>query len=228
MRYALTDTEWKFIQPILPCKPREVKRVDDRRVLNGIFWILRPGTSWRDLPDCFGPCTTCHNRFIRWQRAGVWDNILEAISNQQDPDVQMIDSSIIRVHQHAACIKHNETNCTGRSRSGQITKIHAVVDSNGLPLRLVLTRGQQHDSLIATELMIGLRKKDMLLADKVYVSDAIRTFASERGAWPIFHPSVIEKTPSASVHFFTESAIMLSVSSTGSSNVAVLPPGIRY
>ena len=122
MRYALTDMEWKFIQPILPCKPRRVKRVDDRRVLNGIFWILRSGAPWRDLPNCFGPYTTCYNRFIRWQRAGVWDDVLEAISNHQDADVQMIDSSIIRVHQHGACIKQSVDNCTGRSRGGLTTK----------------------------------------------------------------------------------------------------------
>ena len=134
MRYALTDTEWNFIQPILPYKPSGVQRVDDRRVLNGIFWILRSGAPWRDLPDCFGPYTTCYNRFTRWQRAGVWDDILEAISGQKDADVQMIDSTIIRVHQHTACIKHNETNCTGRSRVGLTTQIHAVVDRNGLPL----------------------------------------------------------------------------------------------
>ncbi len=84
-----------------------VKRVDGRMVLNSIFWILRSGAPWRDLPDCFGPNTTCYNRFIRWQRAGVWDCILGAISNQQDTDIQMIDSSIIRVHQHGAYIKQS-------------------------------------------------------------------------------------------------------------------------
>lgn len=127
MRYALTDTEWNYIQPILPCKLRGVKRVDDRRVLNGIFCILRSGAPWRDLPDCFGPYTTCYNRFVRWQRAGVWDDILEAISNQQDADVQMIDSSIIRVHQHGACIKQNADNCTGRSRGGLAANFLAMI-----------------------------------------------------------------------------------------------------
>lgn len=195
MRYALTDLEWKFIQPILPCKPRGVKRVDDRMVLNGIFWILRSGAPWRDLPDCFGPYTTCYNRFVRWQRAGVWDDILKAISNQQYADVQMIDSSIIRVHQHGACIKQSVDNCIGRSRGGLTTKIHAVVDRNGLPLRLALTGGQQHDSLIAIELMSSLRIKDVFLADKAYDSDAIRTFASERGAWANIPPKSNRKNP---------------------------------
>jgi transposase len=49
-RYELTDFEWQIIQPLLPNKPRGVARVDDRRVLNGIFWIVRSGAPWRDLP----------------------------------------------------------------------------------------------------------------------------------------------------------------------------------
>jgi transposase len=55
MRYALTDTEGRLIEPILPCKPRDVPRVDDRRVLNGIFWMLRSGTPWRDLSGRYRP-----------------------------------------------------------------------------------------------------------------------------------------------------------------------------
>jgi len=62
MRHALTDAEWLLIYPILPCKPRDVSRVDDRRVLNGIFWILWSGAPWRDLPERYGPYTTCYNR----------------------------------------------------------------------------------------------------------------------------------------------------------------------
>jgi len=50
MRYELTDHEWKAIKPMLPNKPRGVPRVNDRRVLNGIFWVLRSGAPWRDLP----------------------------------------------------------------------------------------------------------------------------------------------------------------------------------
>ena len=69
MRYELTDFEWTAIKPFLPNKPRGVPRVNDRRVLNGIFWVLRSGGPWRDLPLSFGPRTTCYNRFIRWRRA---------------------------------------------------------------------------------------------------------------------------------------------------------------
>jgi transposase len=57
MRYELTDYEWAAIKPFLPNKPRGVPRVNDRRVLNGIFWVLRSGAPWRDLPERFGPYT---------------------------------------------------------------------------------------------------------------------------------------------------------------------------
>jgi len=55
MRYQLTDHEWAAIRPMLPNKPRGVPRVNDRRVLNGIFWVLRSGAPWRDLPNSFVP-----------------------------------------------------------------------------------------------------------------------------------------------------------------------------
>lgn len=63
---------------MLPNKPRSVRRINDRRVLNGIFWVLRAGTPWRDLPENYGHRTTCYNRFVRWRRAGVWDQIMNA------------------------------------------------------------------------------------------------------------------------------------------------------
>jgi transposase len=104
MRYELTDNEWSVIKPMLPNKPRGIPRVDDRRVLNGIFWVLRSGAPWRDLPETYGPCTTCYNRLVRWRRAGVWDRIMEALAAAREAAVQMIDTSVVRVHQHGAHI----------------------------------------------------------------------------------------------------------------------------
>jgi transposase len=96
MRYELTDFEWAAIKPFLPNKPRGVPRVNDRRVLNGIFWVLRSGAPWRDLPENSGPYTTCYNRFVRWRRAGVWDQLMNALTAGHDASVQMIDTSIVR------------------------------------------------------------------------------------------------------------------------------------
>lgn len=104
-RYDLTDFEWRVIEPLLPNKPRGVPRVDDRRVLNGIFWVLRSGAPWRDLPDRYGPRTTCYNRFVRWRKAGVWDRIMDAVTAAYDGGIQMIDSTSIRAHQQAATAK---------------------------------------------------------------------------------------------------------------------------
>lgn len=104
-RYDLSDFEWRVIKPLLPNKPRGVPRADDRRVLNGIFWVLRSGAPWRDLPERYGPRTTCYNRFVRWRKAGVWDRLMDAITTGHDGKVQMIDTSIVRVHQHGATAK---------------------------------------------------------------------------------------------------------------------------
>src|ERR1700709_2200861 len=91
MRYELTDNEWSAIKPMLPDKPRGAPRVNDRRVLNGIFWVLRSGAPWRDLPERYGPPTTIYNRFNRWRKAGVWDRLMDAITRAHDGNVQMID-----------------------------------------------------------------------------------------------------------------------------------------
>ncbi len=96
-RFELTDKEWSLIKPLLPDRPRGVARVDDRRVLNGIFYILRTGSPWRDLPERYGPYTTVYNRFNRWAKAGVWLRVA-----QSPQSMQMIDSSIVRAHLHAA------------------------------------------------------------------------------------------------------------------------------
>jgi transposase len=74
-------------------------------VLNGIFWVLRSGAPWRDLPEHYGPRTTCYNRFVRWRKGGVWDRMMDAITAAHDGDVQMIDSTSVRAHQQAATAK---------------------------------------------------------------------------------------------------------------------------
>jgi len=101
-RFDLTDAEWAVIAPLLPNKPRGVPRVDDRRILNGIFWTLRTGSPWRDLPERYGPYTTVYNRYNRWARAGVWLRIFERLAERSPDSLHLIDSSIIRAHQHAA------------------------------------------------------------------------------------------------------------------------------
>jgi transposase len=124
--------EWRVIEPLLPNKPRGVPRVDDRRVLNGIFWVLRSGAPWRDLPERYGPRTTCYNRFVRWRNAGAWDRLMDAITARaprRHPD----DRQHLGSRPPAGCDgkKGAADHCLGRSRGGLTTKIHVVVDAQG-------------------------------------------------------------------------------------------------
>ncbi|MCP1998200.1 transposase [Nitrobacter winogradskyi] len=130
------------------------------------------------------PATTCVNRFNRWRTAGVWDRILSAVSKAYDGDIQMIDFSSIGVHQHAANGQKKQTRSRGmgRSRGGLTTKIHALVDACGLPIRLKITEGQAHDGRSAQDMIDTVERGDVLLADLAYDSNALRQTLAARGA----------------------------------------------
>jgi transposase len=131
----------------------------------------------------YGPRTTCYNRFVRWRQAGVWDRIMDALAAGHDAAVQMIDTSVVRVHQNGACIAGNNHQDIGRSRGGLTSKIHAVVDTNGLPVHLALTPGEAHDNRLCSVLLSPLLPQTMLLADHGYDADWIRELARQQGAW---------------------------------------------
>lgn len=91
---------------------------------------------------------------------------MNALAVIHDTAVQMIDTSIVRVHQYGACIMRNRLQSMGRSRGGLNSKIHAVVDTNGLPMRLALTAGEAHDNRLADKLLSRPMAETMLLADR--------------------------------------------------------------
>ncbi|WP_176445212.1 transposase [Maliponia aquimaris] len=105
-RFDLTDFEWRLIQPLLPNTLRGAARVDDRRGLNGIFWMLRTGAPWRDLPAAprvpTPPPTTVFNR---WTKVGAWAQVFETFAEKPPGSMRYIDSSIIRAHQQAEAHK---------------------------------------------------------------------------------------------------------------------------
>jgi transposase len=112
-----------------------------------------------------------------------------------DGAVQMIDTSVVRVHQHGACIAGNREQHMGRSRGGLTSKIHVVVDANGLPVQLGLTPGEAHDNRLCPELLTGLRPQSMLLADRGYDADWIRALVNQQGAWANIPPKHNRKEP---------------------------------
>ena len=104
MRFDLSDEEWAILEPLMP-GARRSRRVDDRRIINGIFFVLRTGIPWRDLPERYGPYTTAYNRFNRWSARGIWGRMFAALAAKSRDSLQMIDSTIIKAHRAAAGAK---------------------------------------------------------------------------------------------------------------------------
>lgn len=101
--FWLSDEQWQRIEPHLPKKVRGKKRTDDRRVISGIIHILKSGCRWSDCPGDYGPPTTIYNRFARWARRGIWENLFrELAGNGRSADTQMIDSTHVKAHRSAA------------------------------------------------------------------------------------------------------------------------------
>lgn len=101
-RFDLSDEEWAVIAPLLPKNVRGPRRQDDRRVLNGVFFILRTGAPWRDLPERYGPRTTVYNRYVRWGERGVWKGIFDALAEEVEDSLLFIDASIVKAHRAAS------------------------------------------------------------------------------------------------------------------------------
>jgi transposase len=101
--YWLSDEQWARIQPLLPTDVRGKKRVDDRRVISGIMHVLKTGCRWCDLPPEYGPHTTIYNRFVRWARRGVWEDLFHALAARgRSGQTQMIDSTHVKAHRSAS------------------------------------------------------------------------------------------------------------------------------
>jgi len=103
-RHDLTDQQWCIIEPFLSGKQGDWGRPskDNRKFINAVFWILRTGAPWRDLPESYGKWGSVHQRFRRWRDAGKWERILENLIQNPDFEWLMIDASHIKIHPHAA------------------------------------------------------------------------------------------------------------------------------
>ena len=106
-RRALTDAQWARIADLVPGKKSDPGRTgeDNRLFVDAVLWIARTGSPWRDLPDEFGAWTTVYTRFWRWAQNGVWESLFKALADDPDFEYLMVDSSIVRAHQHAAGAK---------------------------------------------------------------------------------------------------------------------------
>jgi len=103
-RHDISDRVWENIQAHLPGSKGLVGRPanDNRLFINAVFWILRTGAPWRDLPPDYGDWKNTHRRFCRWRDRGVWEHLLEVVIVEPDFEWLMIDTSHCKVHPHAA------------------------------------------------------------------------------------------------------------------------------
>jgi len=100
----LSRAQMRRIEPYFPL-PHGVPRVDDRRILSGIVFVIRNGLRWRDAPAAYGPHKTIYNRFMRWSRLGVFNKIFSALAATSDADdVLMIDATHLKAHRTAASL----------------------------------------------------------------------------------------------------------------------------
>jgi transposase len=102
--FLLSAAQMRRIKPFFPLS-HGVPRVDDRRVVSGIVFVIRNGLRWRDAPPTYGPHKTLYNRFIRWSRLGVFDRIFAGLAGEAgQPDRLMIDSTHLKAHRTAASL----------------------------------------------------------------------------------------------------------------------------
>jgi transposase len=210
-RFDLTDAQWAVLQPLLPVgiRPGRPSAWTRRQLIDGIRWRVRVGAPWRDVPACYGSWQAAYALFRRWQRAGVWQQIIAALQARADAaglitwDVS-VDSTSARAHQHAAGARRRADqqaeppgpeptdHALGRSRGGLTTKIHLACEQGQKPLSIVLTAGHRGDSPQFAAVLDGIRvprlgpgrprvRPDLVIADRAYTSRANRTLLRHRG-----------------------------------------------
>jgi transposase len=103
-RYALRDDQWERIKELLPGRPGHVgvTAKDNRLFVEAVLYRYRAGLPWRDLPERFGGWKKVHTRFGRWAKSGVWERVLQHLAGEADNEYAMLDSTIVRAHQHSA------------------------------------------------------------------------------------------------------------------------------
>ncbi|MDQ0417600.1 transposase [Croceifilum oryzae] len=148
-RHNLTEQQWQLIEPLLPKRKSYMGRppVDNRKVMNGIIYILRTGSAWADLPKEYGSPTTCWRRLRDWQKVGIWERIwrkvLQSLHQKKkiNLDCVYLDGSFVR------SVKGG--NEIGKTKVGKGSKLMMVADQSGLPIGLHLSSAQPHEVRLA-------------------------------------------------------------------------------
>jgi transposase len=195
---------WERLQVFLPpTKPGSGRpRKPHKPILRGIWWRIRTGAPWRDIPEKFGNWSTIYDRFRKWVRTGLWDEIFRRVQSwldredQLDWELHFVDGTTIPAHPHAAGAPGGQTgHALGQSRGGFTTKLHLRIDQDGNVIHMLTTAGQRHESPFFEELMNAppvhrprgrpKRRPEVVAGDKGYSSKDIRDWCRSKGIRPV-------------------------------------------
>jgi transposase len=174
---------------------RKFKDLDN--TLNGIWWILRTGSQWNQLPRRFGKWNSVYRQHNRWSHEGFWQEALEMLtSEEQEDDLLSIDATYIKAHQDAC--RHAsipEKQALGKTKGGRNSKLNAVVNGAGKLLRMMLVPGNEHEVKRSAEVLGNNLKGAIILGDRGYVSDELAHHILESGGYPNITPRKNMKDP---------------------------------
>ncbi len=153
----LTDELWEKLK-IIMLKMGIYDKPCLRKTVEGIFYRLRVGCPWRDLPTAFGNWNAVYKRFNDWSRKEKLMGIFNALVVDPDLEWEFIDGSIVKAHQHSSGAACEQETAIGKSVAGNTSKIHMAVDACGLPIHFSVTGGEVHDCKEAPKLVAELPK----------------------------------------------------------------------
>jgi transposase len=182
----ITDFAWQKIYDFLLQTEGVYTRNESRSraFMEAIYWMMRTGAQWRELPEYYGQWNSIYKRFDRWSAKGIWYRLLVFCANDPDLEYVSFDATIIRAHPCAAGHGKQDEQGLGRSKGGFTTKIHALVDALGNPLRYIITPGQVAD-VTQTDKLLADIVDAYALGDKGYDSDKVRADLRSRNCTPV-------------------------------------------
>lgn len=156
-QYELTKEQWERVKRLLPPErtgKRSRPRKDDRTMLNGILWIMRSGTQWRELLEVYGPWQSVHTRFAKWWDDDMSEKVFHALSSDANIENLSMDSTCIKVHES--------------TNDGMNIKLHTIVDCLWDPVTFLLSARNDHDSTHAIQLLEQVNISSNVLADRAH------------------------------------------------------------
>lgn len=157
-------------------------------ILSGVYFILRTGAPWRDLPKEFGPWGSVYTRFRRWSQVKLWTKVHELLVPDAVGQLRSIDCSHIKVHQDASNAAGGAAvQAIGKTKGGSNTKLAAVVDGLGRAVGLNLVAGNQHD-LRAIAALVSTLARCWVIADRGFDSKSFRQDLAAAGATTCIPP----------------------------------------